>query len=68
MTKAKEDKSAGLQDAGTTSHAAAVISPNQAEIEAHEDKLALTNGYSKMAGQPTMRVTVVEDCPEIPCV
>lgn len=67
MTKAKDNKSAGLQDAWTTGHAAAVTNPNQAGIEAHADKLAVTNGYTKIAGQPTMRVTVVEDCPEIPC-
>lgn len=67
MTKAKDDNKAGLQDAWTTGHAAAVTSPDQAGIEAHADKLAATNGYTEIAGQPTMRVTVIEDCPEIPC-
>ena len=51
----------------TNDHAAAVTCPNQAGIEAYADKLAVTDGYSKIAGQPTMRVTVIEDCPEIPC-
>lgn len=67
MSKAKDDNNAGLQDAWTTGHAAAVASPNQAGIEMHADKLAVTNDYRKIAGQPTMRVTVIEDCPEIPC-
>jgi hypothetical protein len=35
--------------------------------EVHPDKFAVTEGYSKCAGQPTLRVTVIEDCPEIPC-
>jgi hypothetical protein len=52
MTTTKDDNDAGLPDAWTTGHAAALTSPNQAGIEVHADKLAVTNGYSKIAGQP----------------
>lgn len=67
MTKTKDDNDACLLNAWTTGHAAAVTCPNQAGIEVHANKSAVTNGYSKIAGQPAMRVTVIEDCPEIPC-
>lgn len=43
------------------------LSATQAGIEVHADKLAVTDSYSEIAGQPAMRVTVIENCPEIPC-
>jgi hypothetical protein len=50
MTKKNDDSSAPLQNTWTTGHAAAVTSPNQADLEVQ-----------------SARVTVIEDCPEIPC-
>lgn len=61
MTKTNDDNDACSQRAWMGDHAAGVASPNQAAVEVHADKLAVTQGYNKSVVHPVVRVTVAED-------
>lgn len=67
MSRTNEENDTAMQSTWSTGHAGGVTSPNQAWIAVHTDKLAMPPGYSKSAGLPIVRVSVIDDYLEIPC-
>lgn len=60
MAKTKDEASAGLQSAWTTSHAAIATSVNLGGIVVHADSLRATSAFNKIAGQPFMFVSAMD--------